>query len=153
MGSDASHGVKIMGAEGLLVNMARCCGPAAGDSIIGYITRGRGVTVHRDDCSNVHNISDTERLIEVTWGSVSDEQTYLVPIEVVAQDREGLLRDISTIIADEKINITTVEVVTRQQIATLYITLELGDNHQLLRVLDKIEGIPSVHEARRVNPG
>ncbi|MDQ7037416.1 MAG: ACT domain-containing protein [Anaerolineae bacterium] len=153
MVSDASQGVHIMGTGGLLVNMARCCSPTAGDDIIGYVTRGYGVTVHRVDCVNVHAISDTERLVEVSWGSVSEEHTYIVPIEVLAQDREGLLRDISTVIADEKINITMVEVVTRQQIATLYISLELRNNHQLLLVLDKIECIASVHEARRVNPG
>jgi RelA/SpoT family (p)ppGpp synthetase len=152
-GNDSSKGINIMGTGGLLVNMARCCSPAAGDTIVGYVTRGRGVTIHRADCINVNAIAETERLVEVSWGSVSDEQTYIVPIEVIAQDREGLLRDISTIIADEKINITSVEVVTRQQVATLYISLELRNNHQLVRILDKLEAIASVHEARRVNPG
>jgi GTP pyrophosphokinase len=142
-----------MGTGGLLVNMARCCSPTAGDGIVGYVTRGRGVTVHRADCVNIQCVPDTERLVDVSWGSVSEEQTYIVPIEVIAQDREGLLRDISTIIADEKINIASVEVVTRQQIATLYISIELRNNQQLLRVLDKVESITSVHEARRVNPG
>jgi (p)ppGpp synthase/HD superfamily hydrolase len=152
-GNDSSKGINIMGTGGLLVNMARCCSPAAGDTIVGYVTRGRGVTIHRADCINVNAIAETERLVEVSWGSVSDEQTYIVPIEVIAQDREGLLRDISTVIADEKINITSVEVVTRQQVATLYISLELRNNHQLVRILDKLEAIASVHEARRVNPG
>ena len=152
LATDASQGVNIMGTGGLLVNLARCCSPAAGDDIVGYVTRGRGVTVHRVDCANVQAIADTERLIEVSWGRVSDEQTYVVPIEIIAQDREGLLRDVSTVIADEKINIATVEVVTRQQIATLYISLALGNNQQLLRVLSKLETVPSVHEARRVNP-
>jgi GTP pyrophosphokinase len=75
----------------------------------------------------------------------------VVPVEVIAHDREGLLRDISTLIADERINITSVEVATRHQIATLYISLELADNRQLARILSRIETIPSVFEARRLN--
>lgn len=150
---DASNGVRIKGTGGLLVNLAKCCSPAPGDSIVGYVTRGRGVTVHRADCVNVHGIPDSERerLIEVSWGSVSTGQKYVVPVEVIAHDREGLLRDISTLIADERINITSVEVATRHQIATLYISLELADNRQLARILSRIETIPSVFEARRLN--
>jgi len=148
---EVGSGVNVMGTGGLLVNLAKCCSPAPGDSIIGYVTRGRGVTVHRADCPNVLAMNDTERLVEVNWGSASSEQRYTVPVEIIAHDREGLLRDISTLIADERINMSSVEVVTRQHIATFYINLDIVDNKQLARVLSKVECIPSVFETRRVN--
>ncbi len=151
-GANTTTGVSIMGAGGLLVNLARCCSPMPGDEIIGYITRGRGVTVHLTDCPNMTSLKDTERLIDVSWGTADEEQRYVVPVEVVAYDREGLLREISTIIADQKVNIASVEVSTRQHIATLYISLEISSNQQLTRILSKIDCIPSVVEARRRNP-
>lgn len=148
---DASGGVQIMGTGGMLVNLAKCCSPAAGDDIIGYVTRGRGVTVHRSDCSNMQNIPDVERLIEVNWGSVSEQYTYIVPVEILAEDREGLLRDITAMIAGERINIASINVDTKQYVATLYVSLEIANNRQLSRILNKIENIPNVHEARRGN--
>ncbi len=152
-GANVAKGVSIMGARGLLVNLARCCSPMPGDEIVGYITRGRGVTVHRDDCPNILALRDVERLIDVSWGSEEEEQRYVVPVEVVAYDREGLLREISTIIADQKVNITSVDVSTRQHIATLNLQLEIASNQQLTRILSKLEMVPSVVEARRRNTG
>lgn len=149
--SNTTTGVSIMGAGGLLVNLARCCSPMPGDEIIGYITRGRGVTVHRTDCPNIQSLRDSERLIDVSWGTADEKQRYVVPVEVVAYDREGLLREISTIIADQKVNIASIEVTTRQHIATLYLQLEIANNQQLTRILSKIDCIPSVVEARRRN--
>ncbi len=148
-GTNITKGVSIMGAGGLLVNLARCCSPMPGDDIIGYITRGRGVTVHRGDCPNIIAMRDVERLIDVSWGTADEEQRYIVPVEVVAFDREGLLREISTIIADQKVNISSIEVTTRQHIATLHLQLEIANNQQLTRILAKIELIRSVVEARR----
>ena len=150
-GANVAKGVSIMGAGGLLVNLARCCAPMQGDDIIGYITRGRGVTVHRTDCPNIIALRETERLIDVSWGSEDLEQRYLVPVEVVAYDREGLLREISTIIADQNVNIASIEVTTRQHIATLNLQLEIGSNKQLTRILSKIDLVPNVVEARRRN--
>ncbi len=152
-GANVAKGVSIMGAGGLLVNLARCCAPMPGDDIIGYITRGRGVTVHRDDCPNINAMRETERLIDVSWGPEEEEQRYLVPVEVVAYDREGLLREISTIIADQKVNIASIDVSTRQHIATLNLTLEISSNQQLTRILAKIELVPNVVEARRRKTG
>ena len=149
--ASVAKGVSIMGAGGLLVNLGRCCSPMAGDDIIGYITRGRGVTVHRTDCPNMVSMRETERLIDVSWGTEEEEQRYLVPVEVVAYDREGLLREISTIIAEENVNITSVEVSTRQHIATLNLQLEIANNQQLTRILSKIDLVPNVVEARRRN--
>ena len=140
-------GISIMGTDGLLVNLARCCHPMPGDKIIGYVTRGRGVTVHREDCPNV--AGEPERLIEVSWGRVSTEHRYSVPIEIIAYDREGLMRDISTVIADEKVNMSTVNVTIRQNIATFHLTMEISNMTQLTRILTRLESIHSVTEARR----
>ena len=152
-GANVAKGVSIMGAGGLLVNLGRCCAPMPGDDIIGYITRGRGVTVHREDCPNIAASRETERLIEVSWGPENEEQRYLVPVEVVAFDREGLLREISTIIADQRVNIASIDVSTRQHIATLNLQLEISSNQQLTRILNLIDLVPSVVEARRRNTG
>jgi GTP diphosphokinase / guanosine-3',5'-bis(diphosphate) 3'-diphosphatase len=148
---DKSNGVKIMGTGGLLTNIASCCHPMPSDQIIGYVTRGRGVTVHRIDCRNIQSLPDPERLINVSWGGGSEEQRYVVPVEIIAYDRDGLLRDVSTVIADEKINITDVRVSTRQDIAIIRLALEISSNPQLLRMIDKIEQINSVREAYRCN--
>ena len=148
-GTDKTGSVQILGTGGLLVNMARCCNPMPGDEITGYITRGRGVTVHRSDCINVQAVTDAERLVDVSWGSLDEERRFTVPIEIVAYDREGLMRDISTIIADERVNIADVDVKRRQEIATLYITMEITSPKQLTRILSKIEQLNSVVETYR----
>jgi len=147
-----SNGVTILGTGGLLVNLARCCNPMPGDEIVGYITRGRGVTVHRLDCPNFQAQSDNERMVDVSWGHKAEEENlYTVPVKVIANDREGLLRDITTVIADEGVNIRSVKVHTQQHIATLHIELELANNHQLARILSKVECISNVVEALRGN--
>jgi RelA/SpoT family (p)ppGpp synthetase len=145
---DISNGVNVIGTGGLLVNLARCCQPMPGDTIIGFVTRGRGVTVHRADCPNIVG-SESERLIDVTWGKSSQEQRYSVPVEIVGYDREGLMLDISTVMADEKVNMSSVNVSVRQNIATFNLTIEIGDMQKLTRILARLEGIQSVTEARR----
>lgn len=120
-----------------------------GDPIVGYITRGRGVTVHRADCRNMQAHNEPERLVDVSWGLMPAEERYAVPIEIVAYDRDGLLRDISTIVADEKVNMTKVAVSTRQNVAIVQLTMEIANFHQLTRILNKMEHIQNVIEARR----
>ncbi|MBN2469906.1 MAG: bifunctional (p)ppGpp synthetase/guanosine-3',5'-bis(diphosphate) 3'-pyrophosphohydrolase [Anaerolineae bacterium] len=148
---DASDGIEIVGAgSGLLVNLARCCNPTPGDDIVGYITRGRGITVHRADCKNVLNTGEPDRLITVDWRrSIQNTKAYPVPVMIVAYDREGLMRDIGAVIADEKINMSNVSITTRQNIATFLVTMEIADINQLTRVLSKIERLPNVVEAHR----
>jgi GTP pyrophosphokinase len=146
---DISNGVNIMGTGGLLVNLGRCCKPVPGDPIVGFVTRGRGVTVHRSDCANIG--AEPERLIDVAWGKTSQEQRYSVAIEIVAYDREGLMLDISTVMADEKVNMSSVNVAVRSNIATFNLTIEISDMQKLTRILTRLENIPSVTEARRRN--
>lgn len=144
----AGDGIDIMGDTGMLITLGRCCNPVRGDNIVGYITRGKGVTVHRADCTNVINSSETERFIKVNWGS-SVEKSYPVPVIIVAYDREGLMRDVGTVIANENINMSNVNISTRNSVATFLVTMEMESLAQLSRVLAKIEQLPNVIEARR----
>ena len=137
----------VRGTGGLMTSLAQCCHPVPGDSIIGYITRGRGVRVHRRDCANILHGDEEERLIEVSWGNA--KATYPVAIKISAYDRGGLLRDIAAVVSGEGINMTSVNVSTSKQMATLVVTLEISDVAQLSRVFDKIERLPNVIEVRR----
>ncbi|HEX2907520.1 MAG TPA: bifunctional (p)ppGpp synthetase/guanosine-3',5'-bis(diphosphate) 3'-pyrophosphohydrolase [Phototrophicaceae bacterium] len=143
--------IDVMGMGGMLTNLAHCCNPVYGDPIIGYVTRGQGVKVHRQDCSNIRALSEPERLIQVNWGALALEHRYPVPLEIVAYDREGLMRDISTVIADEKVSMTKVQVLTKQSVATFQITMEIGNFQQLTRILSRLGQVPNVIEARRRN--
>ena len=144
----SSQGIRIQGTGGLLTTLARCCNPVQGDEIIGYITRGRGVTVHRLDCRNVLNLAERERLIAVDWGESVDER-YTVSVVISAYDREGLVRDIGAAVADEHINMRDLSIRTHNHIATFSVTMEVTSAAQLSRVLAKIERLPNVMEARR----
>ncbi len=149
--SRSEENVSVLGLKGLLTNIARCCNPAPGDEIIGYITRGRGATIHRQDCPNVLRIHDRERLVKVSWGE--PKNTYPVPVKIKAYDRNGLMRDISTLIADEGINMASVSVETSRNLAVFHLTLEVHDITELSRILDRLENLPNVTEALRVRPG
>jgi RelA/SpoT family (p)ppGpp synthetase len=141
------EGIQVQGTGGLLTRLANCCHPLPGDDIIGYVTRGRGVTIHRRDCPNILRLIETERLIEVNWGTRT--QTVPTTIHITAYDRTRLFSEISNIIGAEDINISAVSQNTQKNIATIYITLEVNDIAQLSRVLTKIERLPNVIEARR----
>lgn len=143
--------VSILGLKGLLSTMARCCNPAPGDEIIGYITRGRGATIHRRDCPNILRIKDRERLVRVSWGEA--KRTYPVPIQVKAYDRNGLMKDVATLISDEGINMSGVNVDVAKNLAIFDLVLEVRDIAELSRVLDRLENLPNVMQAQRVRPG
>jgi GTP pyrophosphokinase len=152
LGKDSTGDVTIRGLKGLLTNMAKCCNPTPGDPIIGYITRGRGATIHRADCPNILSIRDRERLVQVTWGQSST--VFPVPIQVKAFDRDGLMKDISTLISDERISMNKVRVdVDRHNLAVFDLIIEVRDVEQLSRILDRLEGLANVFEAQRVRPG
>ncbi|MFQ5826779.1 MAG: RelA/SpoT family protein [Dehalococcoidia bacterium] len=135
--------VEVQGVGDLLTSMANCCHPLPGDEIIGYITRNRGITVHRRDCHSVAHEDEKERFIEVSWGSV--DQLYPVTVKIDAWDRMGLLRDISAVVAEEKINIAAVSASEHgDQTSSVYLTLEIKSMAQLSRLLSKIDGIRGV---------
>lgn len=145
--------ITIQGTAGLLTRLAKCCKPVKGDPIIGFITRGRGVTIHRQDCPNAGNINETERIIQVNWGGAG-QQTYAVPVRIQAYDREGLLRDVSTIIADEKVSLSQVSIPdVIHNMANILLTLQVADLTQLARILNRIEQLPNVLDVRRWKPG
>jgi GTP pyrophosphokinase len=146
-----AEGINIMGTEGLLVHLAKCCNPVPGDPIIGFITRGRGVTVHRTDCSNVVNIREPERLTSVSWGA-QVEQIYQVPVLIKAHNREGLFRDIGTVVADLRLGISNMNASTSNNVTTLEVTLEMQDPAQLSRVFNRILQIPNVIDVSRRTP-
>ena len=138
-----------MGVGDLYTRLASCCKPVYGDAIIGYITRGRGITVHRADCYNVVHVDETERLIQVSWG---DEQRQYYPIQarLEAWDRVGLLRDITTCVADEKVNMLSVLTnVHDDRTVTVLMTLEVDGIKQLSRILQKLESVRDVYDVRR----
>ena len=143
--------VTVYGLRGILTNIARCCNPAPGDEIVGYITRGRGVTIHRKDCPNMLRIGDNERLIRVTWGQ--PQKTYPVSIEVRAYDRQGLMGDISSILSNEGINLIEVNLKVNHNQSVIHLVLEVKDIAQLSRLLTRIENLPNVLETHRIKPG
>ncbi|MDL1898891.1 bifunctional (p)ppGpp synthetase/guanosine-3',5'-bis(diphosphate) 3'-pyrophosphohydrolase, partial [Anaerolineae bacterium CFX7] len=143
-------GLEIGGVGGLLTRMAQCCKPVPGEEIIGYISRGRGITVHRRDCKNVidHEGADG-RWIAVTWKGAKQEQVYAVMIEVRAFDRAGLLYDLSGVVSGENVNMTAVSSKSRRDhTAIVNATLEISNANQLTRILSKIERLPNVLDAR-----
>ena len=144
-------GVIIQGIGNLLTRMAKCCNPLPGDQIVGFITRGQGVVIHRRDCTNAlrHHDEHDERLIEVNWGAQAGA-AYPVQVEVTAHDRAGLLRDITSLLANEKINVLGVGTLTdKNQIAHMSFTLEIPDIETLSRILALLDQIPNVMGVRR----
>jgi len=141
--------VRVLGVGDLLVQLAQCCRPVPGDNIIGYVTRSRGVTIHRQDCYNVIREDEKERLLLAEWGQT--DSVYPVSIQVEAWDRVGLVRDITTVVAEEKVNIAAVNLVNHDDSAiSLYFTLEMRGLAQLSRLLAKIERVRGVINVTRV---
>ena len=153
LGDERRSGVLVVGVDALMTQLAKCCKPAPPDPIAGFVTRGRGVAIHRTDCSNLATMRarDPERMIDVAWGDATDrsDAVYPVDVQVVARDRQGLLRDISEIFSREKINVVGVQTESRKGIARMGFTAEVGDARQLAKALLAIGDVEGVSEARR----
>lgn len=147
----AADEVSVLGLSGLLVRLGRCCNPAPGDPIIGYITRGRGATIHHQDCPNVLRTKDRERLVQVSWGRA--QQTYPVSVRIQAYDRDGLMRDVSTLVSNEGISMSSIHLSTKDSLAIFDLVMLITDIGQLSRVLNRLEALPNILEARRLRPG
>ncbi len=145
-----SVGVSIQGMDGLLVRVARCCNPVPGDDIIGFITRGRGVSVHRRDCPNLaRQDTETGRFLEASWEGET-EASYPVEIEIAAEDRKNLLADIMSSVNESKVDITAVNArADKNNIATIYLTMIVKDQAHLDQIMNKIKKIKEVYEVRR----
>lgn len=143
--------VLVVGVDRLLTQLGRCCKPAPPDAIAGFVTRSKGVSVHRVKCANFRNMAarNPERVIEAQWGSGSEKQVYAVDVAVEANDRQGLLRDISDVLSRDKINVTAVRTQSRAGIATMGFTLELSGLAQLQKVLATLREVPGVRRAVR----
>jgi GTP diphosphokinase / guanosine-3',5'-bis(diphosphate) 3'-diphosphatase len=141
--------VLVRGEKGILTKIAPCCQPVPGDAIVGYTTRGKGVTVHRVDCVNAVNAQDAARVVPVDWDA---EATHLYPvaIKIEAWDRQGLLRDIATVVAENRVNMSALEVhVYDDKTAVVSATVEIDSLAQLSRLMEKIEGVKDVNTVAR----
>ncbi len=149
----ARGGVLVVGQDSLLTQPARCCKPAPPDEIAGYVTRGRGVTVHRRDCPSFRDLAarEPERVIEVDWSTPSSGRapSYPVDVGVEAVDRQGLLRDISEVFSREKMNVVGVRTQTVRGWAQMTFVVEVDDTGRLAQVLRQVQEVPGVRRARR----
>ncbi|HQR52470.1 MAG TPA: bifunctional (p)ppGpp synthetase/guanosine-3',5'-bis(diphosphate) 3'-pyrophosphohydrolase [Burkholderiales bacterium] len=145
--TDKGGGILVVGVENLLTALGKCCKPAPPDEIIGFVTRGRGVTVHRRDCRNLRSMPD-ERMIAAEWGRTVGEH-FPIDIRIEARDRQGLLRDISEILSRERINVTATDTLSRGDFAVMGFTVEVEGVDQLARVLGYIRDVAGVTRAER----
>ncbi|GAA6172268.1 GTP diphosphokinase [Colwellia sp. KU-HH00111] len=151
--STDNNGITVSGVGNLLTHMAKCCSPVPGDAIHGFITQGRGISVHRADCEQLANLLEqhAERLVEVQWG-LDDKQSYQASALIIASDRQGLFRDISTIIANEKISIIGIESNTdsAKQTMSMKITMEVTSSELLTIVLEKLHQLDDIIDVKRL---
>jgi GTP pyrophosphokinase len=147
-------GMKISGMDNMLIHLSKCCNPVPGDKVIGFITRGRGVSVHTVDCPNVGELTfDKDRLIEVSWGDLQ-RTDHSVKISVRTQDKPGLLANVSSVISSAEANITHAEVSTGEdRQATLNFTIDIKDVDHLNTIIKNIEAVKGVLEVKRVKTG
>ena len=143
--------ILVVGMDKLLTQLGSCCKPVPPDAVAGFVTRGRGVSVHRVDCANFRNMAarNPERVIEAQWGGQQDAMLYAADLYVEATDRQGLLRDISDVLSKDKINVTAVKTQSKAGIARMAFTVELSSAGQLQRILGLVAEVPGVVSARR----
>jgi GTP pyrophosphokinase len=151
--ADTAADVVVEGVDDLMTHMAQCCRPVPNDPIIGFVTRGRGISIHRKDCSNVKHLPrvEAERLIAVRWADQPADTGYSVDILVIAADRKGLLRDVSSVLSDDNVNVLGVNTHTERSTdtAAMRFTLEVKNMGHLEKILAKLQQIPDVLDVRR----
>lgn len=145
-------GVRVKGVDNLLVRLSRCCNPVPGDEIVGFITKGRGVSVHRSDCPNIKNEDSEPRLLSVEWeGAAEKSKNYNVDIEVTGYDRRGLLNAVLQAVTETKTNMSAVSgKADKNKMAIIHVTVNISNTDHLRRVVDKIKGLPDIYSVRRV---
>jgi len=145
--------VRVRGVDNVLMRFGRCCSPLPGDRVLGYITRGRGVSIHRADCPNIQFLrTQPERLVEVEW-EASPDGTYHVEIEVEALDRVGLLKDILGAVTETKTNVVSVNArVRKDKVGIVNIVVDIRNVTQLTAVMQRIGVVPEVYSVERVVP-
>ena len=147
-----SSGVLVLGVHNIATLLARCCKPVPPDPIVGFVTRMRGVTVHRQDCPNITGLAadQRERLMAADWGKHSENAAFTADLDVVAVDRQGLLRDISEAISRERINVTAVNTLSKGAHAFMRFTLQVGSADGISRVMRQVKDVPGVEAVRRL---
>jgi GTP pyrophosphokinase len=147
----AKSGVLVVGTEGLMTQLARCCKPAPPDPIVGFVTRGKGVSIHRASCKNFAEMAAKapERVLDTEWGATGSDTVYPIDIFILAQDRQGLLRDISEVLTREKINVIGVNTQSAKGQARMVFTAEIGSTSQLQKAIAAIGEVAGVMEAKR----
>ena len=152
MSKKRESGVRVPGIDNLLIRVSRCCNPVPGDEIVGYITKGRGVSVHRKDCTNLDVGEDENRLIPVEWESIAnDRKEYTVEIEISGYDRRGLLNEVLQAVNETKTNISAVSGKSdRNKVATIHMSIYIFNLAHLQKVVERIKQIPDVYSVRRM---
>ncbi len=150
-GSKDTKGIRVKGLDGVVIRFGRCCNPLPGDQVVGYITRGRGVSIHRKDCVNVKEYAsnEPERLVEAAWDAES-KSVYQVEIEVIALDRPKITAEVMTTVNDQKIHISNIIGRSKDARSIINLTLDINNLEQLYKVMDKVKTIKDVIEVRRV---
>ena len=145
-------GVLVKGDADVMVKLARCCTPVPGDAIVGFVTRGSGVSVHRSDCKNVEQLrNEPERMMDVSWAA-STKSIFLVQIQIEALDRSGLLSDVTRVLSEHHVNILSASVSTRSdRVALSRFVFELGDPAVLEHLLNAVRRIEAVYDVYRVS--
>ena len=150
---DTSGTISVNGTSGLSVHYAKCCSPVPGDEIIGFVTRGRGITIHRTDCVNIMNIPEVEknRLIEINWDQKETEsQNYLVTVNIYCKNRKGILVDVSRIFTENNIDIVNLETrKSKEETATIVVSFEINDKDELSSIISKLRNVDNVLDVVR----
>ncbi len=148
-----NSGIRVQGLDNMLINFARCCHPVPGDNIIGYLSRGKGVTIHRSDCKNlVYLLEEKQRIIDVEWDTEKNQE-FLVDLRVIGEDRKDVLRDITNCVSKQDINIVSVTFSAEDLYARGNLNVEVKDLHHLTKVINNINKLPGVFSVERVNEG
>ncbi|MEH7418533.1 bifunctional (p)ppGpp synthetase/guanosine-3',5'-bis(diphosphate) 3'-pyrophosphohydrolase [Neobacillus drentensis] len=145
-------GVRVQGIDNLLIRLSKCCNPVPGDEIVGFITKGRGVSVHRSDCPNIDSNDAQNRLIPVEWeSSLNDRKEYNVDIEISGFDRQGLLNEVLQAVSETKTNISAVSGKSdRNKMATIIMSIAIHNVNHLQKVVERIKQIPDIYSVRRI---
>jgi len=144
-------GIRVQGIDNMLINFAKCCHPVPGDRIIGYLTRGKGVTIHRSDCKNlVKLLEEKQRIIDVEW-AIDKDQEFLVHLSIIGEDRKDLLRDITQCVSKQNTNIVSVFFNAENMYAKGHINIQVKDLHHLTKIINNISKIPGVFSVERVS--
>ncbi|NDH92822.1 MAG: hypothetical protein EBY79_07000, partial [Actinobacteria bacterium] len=154
--SKAKNAVYVEGLDDVLVKLSKCCTPVPGDDIMGFVTKGRGVSVHRVDCANALSLvsEQTARVIDVEWANLSADDTFIAAVEVVALDRTRLLRDVANALSDQRVNIVSCTTQTgNDRVARMRFEFEFSDPSHLQAMLRMIKNIDGVYDAFRLLPG